>query len=241
MRLETHLFLKEILLADHSALELLKADFTFANRRLARHYGLPDADELGDAFQRVNVRGPRGGLLMQGGWLTLTSHPDTTSPTKRGKWILSELLCQTPPPPPPGADRLPGAAQGATRRERLAEHASVEPCRSCHLLFDPLGLALENFDPIGRWRDEDEGAAHRRRRACCRGPTSPSRGRPSWPQALQKDPALRPLPRAQAADLRAGTGHGADRRAGHRSPGRPASSAAATASGTWCRPSPPAR
>jgi hypothetical protein len=157
MRLETHLFLREVLLADHSVLELLSADFTFTNRRLARHYGLPDAGELGDRLQRVAVEGPRGGLLMQGGWLTLTSHPDATSPTKRGKWILSELLCQTPPPPPPGADRLPVRREGTTRRERLAEHASVEPCRTCHLLIDPPGLALENFDPIGRWRDEDDG------------------------------------------------------------------------------------
>jgi hypothetical protein len=157
MRRETHLFVKEILLGDHSALDLLKADFTFADRRLARHYGLPGADQLGDGFQRVPVEGPRGGLLMQAGWLTLTSHPDVTSPTKRGKWILSELLCQTPPAPPPGADRLPVRSAGTTRREQLAQHASVEPCRSCHRLFDPLGMALENFDPIGRWRDEDEG------------------------------------------------------------------------------------
>jgi hypothetical protein len=157
MRRETHLFLREILLGDHSALDLLKADFTFADRRLARHYGLPGAEDLDDTFQRVSVPDGRGGLLMQAGWLTLTSHPDFTSPTKRGKWILSELLCQIPPPPPPGADQLPAASAGTTRREQLAQHSSVEPCRSCHQLFDPLGLALENFDPIGRWRDEDEG------------------------------------------------------------------------------------
>jgi hypothetical protein len=187
MRLETHLFLKEILLSDHSALELLRADFTFANRRLARHYGLPDADELGESFQRVNVGGPRGGLLMQAGWLTLTSHPDTTSPTKRGKWILSELLCQTPPPPPPGADQLPARREGTTRRERLAEHASVEPCRTCHLLFDPLGMALENFDPIGRWRDEDEGAAIDAAGAVP-GTDLTFEGPAGLSEALQKDP-----------------------------------------------------
>jgi hypothetical protein len=159
MHAETHLYLKEILLGDHSALELLKSDFTFANRRLAEHYGLPQAGELGDELVRVGTRGGRrGGLLSQAGWLAVTSHPDSTSPTKRGKWIMSDLLCQTPPPPPPGADALPARVQGTTLRERLALHASVEPCRSCHMLFDPPGLALENFDAIGRWRDDDDGA-----------------------------------------------------------------------------------
>jgi hypothetical protein len=102
--------------------------------------------------------GRRGGLLGHAGWLTVTSHPDTTSPTKRGKWIVSELLCQAPPLPPPGADTLPVRAPGLTLRQRLAQHASVEPCRGCHMAFDPLGLGLENFDPIGRWRDQDEVA-----------------------------------------------------------------------------------
>jgi hypothetical protein len=160
MRAETHLYLREILLGDHSALELLKSDFTFANKRLAQHYGLPQANDLGDDLEKVTLGdGPRGGVLGQAGWLTLTSHPDTTSPTKRGKWIVSELLCQAPPLPPPGADTLPLRTPGLTLRQRLAQHASVEPCRSCHLAFDPLGLGLENFDAIGRWRDQDEGAA----------------------------------------------------------------------------------
>jgi hypothetical protein len=161
MQQEMHLYLREVLLGEHSALELLRGRFTFANRRLAEHYGLPNARALGDELKKVelpqDVR--RGGLLTQAGWLTVTSHPNTTSPTKRGKWIVSELLCQVPPPPPPGADTLPPPGDGATTfRERLQQHASVEPCRSCHQLFDPLGLGLENFDPIGRWRDRDGDA-----------------------------------------------------------------------------------
>ena len=159
MRQEMHLYLREVLFGDHGALELLRSNFTFTNRRLAQHYGLPDARALPDQLQKVTLTSDRrGGLLTQGGWLTVTSHPDTTSPTRRGKWILSELLCQTPPSPPPGVGNLPAAgASGSTLRERLQQHASVEPCRSCHVLFDPLGLALENYDAIGRWRDTDGG------------------------------------------------------------------------------------
>ncbi len=188
MYAETHLFLREILLGDHSALDLLKAPFTFANRRLAEHYGLPDARALGSALTRIDTGGQRrGGLLSQGGWLTVTSHPDSTSPTKRGKWILSDLLCQTPPPPPPGADALPARVQGVSLRERLAQHASVEPCRSCHATFDPLGLALENFDPIGRWREQDEGQPIDAR-GVLPGTDLAFDGPAGLAEALQKDP-----------------------------------------------------
>ena len=190
MRAETHLFLQEILLGDHSALDLLSADFTFANRRLAEHYGLPGATELDDDLERVEgpaLGGRRGGLLTQAGWLTVTSHPDTTSPTKRGKWVVSELLCQSPPLPPPGADTLPPPANGTSLRERIAQHASVEPCRSCHMLFDPVGLGLENFDPIGRWRDDDAGAPIDAR-GVVPGTDSAFDGPAQLAGALQKDP-----------------------------------------------------
>jgi hypothetical protein len=129
----------------------------------------------------------RGGLLTQAGWLTVTSHPDTTSPTKRGKWIVSELLCQAPPLPPPGADTLPPPANGTSLRERLAQHATVEPCRSCHMLFDPLGLALENFDPIGRWRDTDAGARIDAS-GVVPGTDVPFDGPAALAEALRKDP-----------------------------------------------------
>jgi hypothetical protein len=191
MRQETHLFLREILLGDHSALDLLRADFTFANRRLAVHYGLPDASDLDGDFERIEGEGltsaRRGGLLSQAGWLTVTSHPDTTSPTKRGKWIVSELLCQAPPLPPPGADTLPPPANGTSLRERIAQHAAVEPCRSCHMLFDPLGLGLENFDPIGRWRDDDAGAPLDAS-GVVPGTDLAFRGPAELAEALQKDP-----------------------------------------------------
>ncbi len=189
MRQEMHLYLREVLLGEHSALELLRSGFTFANRRLADHYGLPNARGLTDQLQKVAITGDRrGGLMTQGGWLTVTSHPNTTSPTKRGKWIVSELLCQVPPNPPPGADNLPPAsAGGASFRERLQQHASVEPCRSCHQLFDPLGLALENFDPIGRWRDVD-GETPIQTSGTVPGTGAPFDGPASLAQALQKDP-----------------------------------------------------
>ena len=159
MKTETHMFLKEILLGDHSATELLQANFSFANKRLAEHYGLPEARTMDANWKRMTLTAGsrRGGLLTQASWLTVTSHPDMTSPVKRGKWILAELLCQEPPPPPPGVDNLAKGPQTGTMRERLAEHSRVEPCRTCHQLMDPLGFGLENYDAVGRWRDTDAG------------------------------------------------------------------------------------
>ena len=160
MRAETHLYLREILFGEQSALDLLRSNFTFLNKRLADHYGINSAG-LASEMKRVELDPEaftrRGGLLTQGGWLTLTSHPDSTSPTKRGKWILAELLCQEPPPPPPGVDNLEKIPQTGTMRQRLSQHAENEPCRTCHKIIDPLGFGLENYDAIGRWRDQDQG------------------------------------------------------------------------------------
>jgi hypothetical protein len=160
MRAETHLYLREVLFGDRSALDLLRSNFTFLNQRLAQHYGI-NAPGLGPDMQRVELDAEsaarRGGLLTQAGWLTLTSHPDSTSPTKRGKWIIAELLCQEPPPPPPGVDNLEKIPQTGTMRQRLSQHAANEPCRTCHKVIDPMGFGLENYDPIGRWRDQDQG------------------------------------------------------------------------------------
>ena len=160
MRAETHLYLREVLFGDRSALDLLRSNFTFLNQRLAQHYGI-NAAGLGPEMQRVELDAEsaarRGGLLTQAGWLTLTSHPDSTSPTKRGKWIIAELLCQEPPPPPPGVDNLEKIPQTGTMRQRLSQHAANEPCRTCHKIIDPIGFGLENYDPIGRWRDQDQG------------------------------------------------------------------------------------
>jgi cytochrome c5 len=150
---ETHLFLKEVLLGDHSVLELLNANYTYLNERLARHYGIPGV--YGNQFRRVTVTdGIRGGLLGQGGILTATSYPNRTSPVLRGQWILDNILGNPPPPPPPNVPRLDDEANAGvlSMRQRMAAHRANPACSGCHARMDPLGLALENFDATGRWR-----------------------------------------------------------------------------------------
>ena len=151
---ETELLLQSVLLGDHSVLDLLNAKYTFVNERLAKHYGIPGV--YGDEFRRVDVNdGIRGGLLGQGSILTQTSYPNRTSPVLRGKWVLEALLGSPPPPPPPDVPALPEAGEGGkvlSVRERLSEHRKNPACASCHVRMDPLGFALENFDPTGRWR-----------------------------------------------------------------------------------------
>jgi hypothetical protein len=160
-RRETELFFESIVREDRSALDLLKADYTFVNERLARHYGIPNV--TGSRFRRVDL-GPqskRGGLLGQGSILTVTSYPDRTSPVVRGKWILENLLGAPPPAPPPNVPELkPNSfTQLLSMRERMAEHRKNAVCASCHAMMDPLGFALENFDGVGRWRTLDESGA----------------------------------------------------------------------------------
>jgi len=163
---ETELLLDNVLLGDRSVLELLNANYTFVNERLARHYGIPDV--YGDQFRRVTVTdGIRGGLLGQGSILTATSYPNRTSPVVRGKWILETLLGSPPPPPPPNVPALPEAeATGKvlSMRERLSEHRKNPACAGCHARMDPLGFALENFDATGKWRTvESSGPADKSR------------------------------------------------------------------------------
>jgi hypothetical protein len=163
LKRETELFFGSIVQEDRSALDLLRADYTFINERVARLYGLPNVK--GNHFRRVTLppEHPRRGLLGQGSILTVTSYPDRTSPVVRGKWILENLLGVPPPPPPPDVPDLedPGSTGRAlTIRERLAEHRGNPTCASCHALMDPLGFALENFDAVGVWRTiDDTGAA----------------------------------------------------------------------------------
>ena len=140
--------------------DLLNADYTFVNERLARHYGIPGI--YGNRFRRVTLpnRDQRGGLLGQGALLVTTSYPDRTSPVLRGKFLLNNILGLPVPPPPAGVDTnlaadKPGAAP-KTMREKLAQHRSSPTCNGCHSVIDPLGFALENFDAIGRWRTTDE-------------------------------------------------------------------------------------
>jgi len=157
---ETELFVGSTIREDRSVAELLNADYTFVNERLARHYGIPRV--YGSRFRRVTLPNldQRGGLLGQGALLVTTSYPDRTSPVLRGKWLLNNILGLPVPPPPPGVDTnlaeiKPGAPPPSIR-ERLAEHRQNPSCNSCHSVIDPLGFALENFDVIGGWRTVDE-------------------------------------------------------------------------------------
>lgn len=155
MRTETGLFVESILKEDRSVLELLDADYTFVNERLAQHYGIKNI--TGDQFQRVSLQGTeRGGILTQASILTITSNPTRTSPVKRGKWILENIL-GTPPPPAPG--NVPELEQQkqltGTLRERMEQHRTNPTCAVCHKQMDALGFAFENFDGVGRWRTAD--------------------------------------------------------------------------------------
>jgi cytochrome c551/c552 len=156
---ETALFFESQLKEDRSVVDLLGADYTFVNERLARHYGIPNV--YGDRFRRVSLTdGRRGGLLGQGSLLTVTSYPNRTSPVLRGKWLLETILGTPPPPPPPDVPALQDRGEGgkiASVRERLEAHRKNPACSGCHSVMDPLGFALENFDPIGRWRTDDAG------------------------------------------------------------------------------------
>ncbi|HEY7171017.1 MAG TPA: DUF1592 domain-containing protein [Vicinamibacterales bacterium] len=157
---ETELFFESQLRDDRSVVELLSANYTYVNERLARHYGI--ANVYGDRFRRVTLEDPRrGGILGQGSLLTVTSYPNRTSPVLRGKWLLETILGTPPPPPPPNVPALQErGANGklASVRERLEAHRANPACSGCHSIMDPLGFALENYDPIGRWRTEDAGA-----------------------------------------------------------------------------------
>ncbi|MCX6627898.1 MAG: DUF1592 domain-containing protein, partial [Candidatus Solibacter sp.] len=158
---ETELFFQNILREDRSVMELLDANYSFLNQRLAEHYGVPNI--YGAQFRKVTMTDPnRGGLLGQGSMLTTTSYPNRTSVVQRGKWILDNLLGSPPPPPPPDVPELvPHAKDGRllTAREQLEQHRSNPVCSSCHARMDPIGFALENFDGVGKWRDRDGGSA----------------------------------------------------------------------------------
>jgi hypothetical protein len=157
---ELELFVGSVITEDRSVLDLMTADYTFVNERLAKHYRIPNV--YGPDFRRVSLKqDARRGLLGKGGVLTLTSHADRTSPVVRGKWILDNLL-GTPPPPapavvPPFPEEVPGVP--STVRGRMEQHRSNPACAGCHKVMDPLGLALENFDAVGAWRTRESGIA----------------------------------------------------------------------------------
>ncbi|MEZ6121605.1 MAG: DUF1592 domain-containing protein [Planctomycetaceae bacterium] len=154
MRRETELFFETILREDLSVLTFLNADFTFVNQQLAQHYGM--ADVQGHGFQRVPVGPGRRGVLTQASILMLTSNPTRTSPVKRGKWILENMLAEPPPPPPANVPELEtGAETLGSLREQMEQHRSNPACAVCHLKMDALGFGMENFDAVGAWRDRD--------------------------------------------------------------------------------------
>ncbi len=164
MRRETELLFDDIVHNDRNVLDLLTANYTFVNERLAKHYGIPNV--LGNRFRRVPLTDPnRFGLLGEGGILTLTSTAIRTSPVQRGKYVMEVLLGTPPPPAPPNVPALPENADARTAnvtkqqsvRDRMQEHRASPACASCHKLMDPIGFALENFDAVGVWRTVDSG------------------------------------------------------------------------------------
>ncbi len=162
LKRETELFFDSLVREDRSFLELLTADYSFVNERVARHYGISNV--TGHEFRRVTLPENRRGILGHASILTLTSVADRTSPVQRGKWVMEVLLGSPPPPPPPNVPALEDtkaavAGKLLTVRERMEEHRKNPACTSCHRVIDPLGLALENYDVTGAWRIKDNGAA----------------------------------------------------------------------------------
>ncbi|MGV3615010.1 MAG: DUF1592 domain-containing protein [Fimbriimonas sp.] len=156
---ETKMFFDGVVKEDRSVLDFLGGKYTYLNAELAKHYGIPNVE--GDQFRKVSLVGvPRAGLLTHASVLTLTSNPTRTSPVKRGKWVLDQLLNEPPPPPPPNVPDLKehDKITGATLRQRMEQHRKDPACASCHVRMDPIGFSLENFDATGKWRTEDEGA-----------------------------------------------------------------------------------
>jgi hypothetical protein len=160
---ETELLFDSVVHEDRSVFDLMNADYTFVNERLAKHYGIPNV--YGSDFRRVSVpNAARRGLLGQGSILTVTSAPNRTSPVTRGAWILENLLGTPPPLPPPDVPAFPEKKTGqgvveeaVSVRDKMIQHRTMQPCLGCHQIMDPIGLALENFDGVGRWRTAESG------------------------------------------------------------------------------------
>lgn len=156
---ETQLFVESQIAADRGVLDLITADYSFVNERLAQHYGLRGV--TGDRFRRVTFKdGVRGGILGQGSVLMVTSYPDRTAPVVRGFWVLDSLLGMPPPPPPPDVPDLQTVTEDGrplSMRAQMERHRASPSCAVCHVRMDPLGFSLENFDAIGRWRQSSGG------------------------------------------------------------------------------------
>jgi len=154
MQRETELFMENLIHEDRSVIDFLEANYTFANERLAKHYGIAGVN--GEQFQRISLRGTqRAGILTQGSVLTLTSNPTRTSPVKRGKYVLENILGTPPPPPPPNVPELKETKLEGTLRQRMVQHRNNPTCASCHDRMDPIGFGFENFDGVGATRVKD--------------------------------------------------------------------------------------
>ncbi len=159
---ETTMFFEYVMREDRSILEFIDCDYTFVNERLASHYGI--ANVSGPAMRKVQLSDRnRGGVISMASILTITSNTNRTSPVKRGKWILEEIVGDPPPPPPPAVAQLPeqdkGSAAGLSLRQMMERHRTDPVCASCHTRMDPIGFGFENYDALGRWRTEDGGKA----------------------------------------------------------------------------------
>jgi hypothetical protein len=158
MQQETRQFIRTQVQEDRSVVDLVSADYTFVNERLARHYGIPNV--YGSRMRKVTFNdGIRGGLLGQASVLTVTSYPNRTSPVVRGRWLLENMLGAPPPPPPPDVPALDEevAAHAKSLRSQMEEHRRNPVCASCHVRMDPLGFALESFDGLGKYRTVSDG------------------------------------------------------------------------------------
>jgi mono/diheme cytochrome c family protein len=155
MRKETEMFFENLMRENRSVVELIDANYSFLNERLARHYGVEGV--AGPEFQKVNFKdNKRGGVLTQGSVLTITSNPTRTSPVKRGKWVLENIVGAPPPPPPPNVPELKEAHEAkGSLRQRMELHRENAMCASCHARMDPIGFGFENYDGVGKWRDQD--------------------------------------------------------------------------------------
>jgi hypothetical protein len=156
---ETKQFVGSFLFGDQSLKDMMDASFTYVNGTLASYYGVTGV--TGADFVRVQTPATshRGGIFTQGSILTMTSIATRTSPVRRGEWVLTDILCDPPPPPPPNVPSLPAVVTTGTMRQQLAQHRADPACASCHTEMDPIGLAFEHYDAIGRWRDTDNGVA----------------------------------------------------------------------------------
>jgi mono/diheme cytochrome c family protein len=158
MQRETEMFFENVMRKDTSVFDFLTGDYTFVNARLAKFYGMTNAAVTGEEFERVSLaKTPRRGVLTQGSVLALTSNPTRTSPVKRGKWVLENLLGTPPPPPPPDVPNLDDKSRQltGTLRQQMEQHRVDPNCAGCHARMDPIGFGLENFDAIGAWRDKE--------------------------------------------------------------------------------------